>query len=492
MNKISLFALALLTLADGAFAGTPYQIQNGQQTSPTGPALTSQSSSASPSTNFPPNSALSFNLFNITTDNVDPTSAPGGNQNVLGLNLQMVAGGSNTKGNHAAILGSITVNSTPSVAGDYVGVWGLGKVTVNLGGTSGTPAGSIFGANPQAVTTAAATNMVSVVGQETDVTAGVSPRFRFGENIVSLGAGTNGTTIDAALAIGANTTPFTYGIDFTNFNGGFPISSTGIMFGAEVGGTVNYGINLSNITCALLCYVSGGFQDNGIGTTKTFSATTNAAHTISSASGSTAYEQFEVGATLKWFMGNNGGNAFTLWDQTNSGQVIGATSAGNTTVGEPSKALTLDGAITTTGISTTGTIAGSVCETAANLLLFEIGATGCTISLTRLKNIDGKLSVDDASLILSRLKPISFAMKETPAHHQLGFTAEDTQAADARLATFDGNGNLQAYDPNGIIAVLTVTAQDQKRQIIILRIWLSVLTFAMVFMAFKGKIKWQQ
>lgn len=355
---------------------------------------TVQSGAGATSSSTIPNGAFAFNLIDVTGDTIDPTAAPGGSQNVIGFDVGMTTGGTGTKGTHIASAASINVAGTPSSAANYVGSWSFANIAAQLGGGLGTEKGNAYGANPQVFTTSAATHMNSVVGAEIDVTAGAAPLYRYGLNIVNIGAsgGTSGSTEDAALAIGGAQALWNYGIDFTNFNGVWPMLSTGTLIGAVTGGTVNYGINISNITCTLLCYVSGGFSDNGAGNTKTFSTTTNAAHTISSAASSTAYEQFEVGATLKWFMGNNSGNAFTLWDQTNSGQVIGATSAGNVSIGESAtKKMTVAGQFITgsgtptiasgaCGATTNGTIAGD--NQSGKITIASATTTSCAVSFS--------------------------------------------------------------------------------------------------------------
>lgn len=121
-------------------------------------------------------------------------------------------------------------------------------------------------------------------------------------------------------------------------------------------------------------------------------------------------------------------------------------------------------------LATAGTIAGSMCATSAGVLLYESGASSCTISLASLKNINGPEPASDAWRALSALKPISFTMKpregeQVDLHPRLGFTAENAQKADPRLATYDGNGKLQGYDPNGVLALLVATVQQQQREI---------------------------
>ena len=175
---------------------------------------------------------------------------------------------------------------------------------------------------------------------------------------------------------------------------------------------------------------------------------------------------------------------------TNTTEIGDGTTSGTVTIGGGSNTTTIGSTLSITGVSTSGTIAGSVCMTSANLLLYESGATGCTISLAALKNIDGTVPVSDAWRVLDHLDPIVFSFKDGDGHKQLGFTAENVHDADPRLSTYDGNGKLQAYDPNGMIAVLVTAVQDQQRQIDTLRVWLILVSGAVVvlgFLAFRNR-----
>ena len=128
-------------------------------------------------------------------------------------------------------------------------------------------------------------------------------------------------------------------------------------------------------------------------------------------------------------------------------------------------AATLSGSLTLPNVSTVGTIAGSVCMTSANLLLYESGATGCTISLETLKRDIASISPGAASEVLMKLRPIAYNMKENDTGRRYGFGAIQVHDVDPKLSTFDGNGALQAFDPNGILALAVAAIQRQQTEI---------------------------
>jgi hypothetical protein len=119
--------------------------------------------------------------------------------------------------------------------------------------------------------------------------------------------------------------------------------------------------------------------------------------------------------------------------------------------------------LTVPGLATAGTIAGAVCATSAGAVLYEAGATGCTISLEELKH--DIAPIGDTSDLMA-LKPISFGFNDPKMpQHRYGFGARQVASVDAALSTVDGNGKLQAYDPNGILALTVAAVQRQQWEI---------------------------
>jgi hypothetical protein len=131
---------------------------------------------------------------------------------------------------------------------------------------------------------------------------------------------------------------------------------------------------------------------------------------------------------------------------------------------QTTQAATVYGTLTLPNVSTSGTIAGAVCMTSGELVLYESGASGCTISLEELKNIHGQIAAASAEHDIEALRPIDFTMK-AGGREQLGFGARQVNSVNAKLSTYDGTGALQAFDPNGILAELVVVVQRQQREI---------------------------
>jgi hypothetical protein len=178
-------------------------------------------------------------------------------------------------------------------------------------------------------------------------------------------------------------------------------------------------------------------------------------------------EKFSIGY-------RSGAGAKTFFYSNGAAKELDITDAG---------ALVWNGTLTASGLATSGTIAGSVCATSGGVILYESGATGCTISLEELKH--DIAPVMDSSNKLMALRPISFGFND-PAmpQHRMGFGAHQVASVDAALSTTDGAGNLQAYDPNGVLALTVAVVQKQEREILwlmvaagLLALWCAGLTF---------------
>jgi hypothetical protein len=159
---------------------------------------------------------------------------------------------------------------------------------------------------------------------------------------------------------------------------------------------------------------------------------------------------------------------------TTGGSVIleGSTSGsatltgGTTGVLTSTAAISTSGTVTHSGLSTSGTIAGVICATSAGLILFESGATSCTISLEDVKKDIAPLAQDRAVSDVMALQPIAFNFKDPKVPgRRYGFGAHQVNGVDPLLSTFDGRGALQAFDPNGILAELVAVVQQQQREI---------------------------
>jgi hypothetical protein len=128
-------------------------------------------------------------------------------------------------------------------------------------------------------------------------------------------------------------------------------------------------------------------------------------------------------------------------------------------------ATTLSSTLTAASLSTVGTIAGSICATSGGLILYESGSTGCTISLEELKRDIEPISRETAMRDVMALRPIAYQMKEGTRGRQMGLGAHQVHDVDPTLSTFNGRGELQAFDPNGILAELVAVVQEQQATI---------------------------
>lgn len=188
-------------------------------------------------------------------------------------------------------------------------------------------------------------------------------------------------------------------------------------------------------------------------------------------------------ATVGWNQDvpNTGTLTWYYWNGTTFLDRIHVTSAG---------ALTMAAGITAQ-LATAGTIAGSICQTAAGILLYESGATGCVISLEELKRDIAPITGAEALADIRALHPITYNMKEPAnAPRRLGLGAHQVEGVDKRLATYDGDGKLQGWDPNGVLAATVVVVQQQQATIVWMRAalivggaWMLLLTGAVVVLA---------
>lgn len=171
-----------------------------------------------------------------------------------------------------------------------------------------------------------------------------------------------------------------------------------------------------------------------------------------------------IGANGEGIIWLTSGSGLHLSGKGSANDIAITNSAGSLTISVPTGTQTtvLGGALSAPSLTTVGTIAGSICATSTGTLLYESGATGCVISLISLKKDVKELDWQEATADIMALKPISYAMKDRPNQIRLGFFAENTKEADERFATYDGKGDLQAYDPNAILSAAVALLQKQQ------------------------------
>ena len=128
--------------------------------------------------------------------------------------------------------------------------------------------------------------------------------------------------------------------------------------------------------------------------------------------------------------------------------------------------LAITGNLFATGLATSGTIAGSLCATSGGNILYESGATGCTISLESVKKNIAGIDAVRALHDVMNIQPIAFEFKDPSVKgRRYGFGANQVHEVDPVLSTYDGKGDLQAFDPNGILAELVSVVQHQQAEI---------------------------
>jgi hypothetical protein len=202
---------------------------------------------------------------------ISGTLTAGGQINNISMNDQVVAGNntlwglfvnqnvlSPATGPRTGIQGRIQVTSTgANTRGQalFVGVLGRAETGANLGGTSGTPLGSLWGANFYgAVTNAAATFLDQVFGCEVDISVptGASTNSKIGLLITSAaGDAVRGTTDDTLLMLAKQSTAtasFRQGVTFGRTAGNWPFASDSTLIGTLNPGAANIGIDFTGVT----------------------------------------------------------------------------------------------------------------------------------------------------------------------------------------------------------------------------------------------------
>jgi hypothetical protein len=172
-----------------------------------------------------------------------------------------------------------------NTVGNFMGAsWHYAQsVAPVIGSSVGTPRGSLYGMNPQANLAAGATNYVSVMAGEADVSVsvGASVQYKWGWCISTVeGDAVRGSVAESALHIGAvpSTGGWFTGITFSDFNGGgMPIAAGGTLLKGQkfAAGTIPiaHGVDLTAFAIAGAAFKSPGFLLDGVGNLQAASAT---------------------------------------------------------------------------------------------------------------------------------------------------------------------------------------------------------------------------
>lgn len=143
--------------------------------------------------------------------------------------------------------------------------------SANVGGTGGTPVGSVYGFGSQALGVSGATNYAIITGGEFDVgcTTGCSAANVYGINVARFDTTTtHGSLNDAGIAIYKYNggVGWNAGIQFGQGASTFPVVSTGTMIGTnDAAAAAAHGIDFSQVTFSSDAFKSNGFFVNGSG-----------------------------------------------------------------------------------------------------------------------------------------------------------------------------------------------------------------------------------
>lgn len=197
-----------------------------------------------------------YNYFAISSDTVNCSTASGHFCSAFEIDHNFGGAAMHGARNGLNVAMSLTSTSanTGSGGGYYVGGQFTVRGTVNDNGTNIAPAGLVFGLNPVAGITAAATYYQQVSAMEANVfaAAGSNVAVKVGVQIVATAIdAVQGTIDDVALSLNnqAGAVGWENGLEFGRYGGTFPITTTGSMISGQgalgVGFTVANGIDWS-------------------------------------------------------------------------------------------------------------------------------------------------------------------------------------------------------------------------------------------------------
>lgn len=156
------------------------------------------------------------------------------------------------------VMTSATSNPTP-ITSQYAGLGVTAQANTSDGGTGGTPKGSLTGINPFVDILGAVQNWNSITGGEVDVAAlsGSTIAKKIGWEVVQVSTDAVSGSLENlgyALANQSGATGWQVGLSFGNYDGFWPMTSSGTLIGCYAHGntgscgTTTNGIDFSNIT----------------------------------------------------------------------------------------------------------------------------------------------------------------------------------------------------------------------------------------------------
>lgn len=212
---------------------------------------------------------LSFNLIDITSDDVVAGTATPSTGFVNGLRVNHSFGGAATKGGRNAIFGNLTLAAATHAANPYnFNAALLGWATAAAGITD--TAANLYGAGATAHVLAGASIAGAIAAEFTagiEATGSATTRASLILNGLG-GASVQGSTTDVLLWLTnqASAAKFTYGILFSSGGGDDPIDSTnGVLISAQGNKTVLHGVDFTGYNFTGGSFKSNGFSVDGSG-----------------------------------------------------------------------------------------------------------------------------------------------------------------------------------------------------------------------------------
>jgi hypothetical protein len=220
---------------------------------------------------------FAFQHLWVGGDNLTFDSSMVGRNGAAGQEVDYNFGGPQATGPRAAqiLYANMAQPMKPGENAFYGAQWAFAISGQPMGGTASNPLGNLYAVNPQCQLYTGATFYGTLQCVETDIEldAGASAVYKWGNNVTTIGNdAVHGTLGEAAYHVGAvpSTGGWNYGLLFSTYSGGTPISPTGTVLGfmTTPGGTlgpVGNGIDLRNLTINGYAFASPGYQVNGAG-----------------------------------------------------------------------------------------------------------------------------------------------------------------------------------------------------------------------------------
>lgn len=260
------------------------------------------------------------NAFNLTSDTLAVSGAPGAAVMTLLSVNNTNFGGSAATGGRVNLLSSITQNAATSASSafrSYVGLQGAINSTSGDGGGTGTEKGDYYGLWGSAQIGAAAMHCSSLTSLELDLSAATGSGVLYKSGLLishaNIGGGNDavpGSLVDANIwvfnnvgCIGSN-----YGILFGRPSfGSIGINSAGTVLGFGNADTIATGIDLSLLTISGNAWVSPGCSISGLGNTVVNSLNMPASAGVSWGAAGAAGQLVMTASTGGTFLDNLGG-----------------------------------------------------------------------------------------------------------------------------------------------------------------------------------------